>query len=61
MGKKHNDEPSKTAKGSSITFYINDKVIAQILKDAKDDKRSKSYIVNEILEQYYLEQGRLTD
>ena len=48
-------------KGTSITFYIDDKVIEEILKDAADNDRSKSYIANNILQQYYINQGRLTD
>jgi len=41
------------------TYYIEKLSLAEIMKDADDDDRSKSYIVNKIIREYYEDKGRL--
>ena len=60
MEKTHKGKSPKQ-KGTSMSFYINDDIVQEVRKDAKDQKRSNSFIVNEILEEHYKQQGRLTD
>lgn len=59
MGKSTKTPDSKQ-QGSSITLYIDNDVIDEITKDAKDQRRSKSFIANEILRDHYNQQNRLT-
>ena len=58
MGKSTKTPDSKQ-QGSSITLYIDNDIIQEITNDAKDQRRSKSFIANEILRKYYLDQDRL--
>lgn len=41
------------------TYYIEKLSLAEIIKDAEEDDRSKSYIVNKIIREYYQNTGRL--
>ncbi|GEM_PF-6243094 len=59
MGKSTKTPDSKQPKGSSITLYIDNDVIQEITKDAKDQRRSKSFIANDILKTYYTDQERI--
>ena len=58
MGKSTKTPDSKQ-QGSSITLYIDNDIIEEFSKDAKDQRRSKSFIANEILRKYYIEQDRI--
>jgi hypothetical protein len=50
---------NKDKRGQSVTVYLSGQVIDLVKKDAKDDKRSVSYIVNKILEEHYKTEGKL--
>ena len=55
--KDHSDHPEIGSKCQ--TYYIEKLSLAEIMKDAEDYDRSKSYIVNKIIKEYYQHQGRL--
>ncbi len=55
--KDHSDDPEIGSKCQ--TYYIEKLSMAEIMKDAEDDDRSKSYIVNKIIREYYQKKGRL--
>lgn len=58
MGKSQKTPDSKQ-QGSSITLYIDNDIIQEIGKDAKEQRRSKSFIANEILKDHYKKNERL--
>jgi len=43
----------------SQTYYIDGLTLREIIKDADEDDRTDSYIVNKILREYYVSKGRL--
>lgn len=53
-----NEDESKQ-RGKSQTFYIDEPVLNEIKIDAKKKKRSKSFIVNEILREHYTSNDRI--
>ncbi len=53
-----NEDESKQ-RGKSQTFYIDEPVLKEIKIDAKKKKRSKSFIVNEILREHYTSKDRI--
>jgi len=55
--KDHSEDPEVGSKCQ--TYYIEKLSLIEIMKDAEDDDRSKSYIVNKIIREYYEAQGRL--
>ena len=55
--KDHSDDPEIGSKCQ--TYYIEKLSMSEIMKDAEDDDRSKSYIVNKIIREYYQKKGRL--
>ena len=50
---------NKDQKGQSITVYLNKNVVAEVVKDSEAEDRSVSYIVNKVLQQYYVEEERI--
>lgn len=50
---------SKDQKGQSVTVYLNKEVISEVIKDSEIKDRSVSYIVNKILQNYYIEEDRI--
>ena len=55
--KDHSDHPEIGSKCQ--TYYIEKLSLGEIMKDAEDHDRSKSYIVNKIIREYYEHKGRL--
>jgi len=45
--------------GKSKTVYINEKVLDEIEKDSTEENRSVSFIVNNILQKYYVAEKRI--
>ncbi len=45
---------------SSQSFYVDNDLFELITKDASQDDRSRSYIVNKILRDYYKKKGKLS-
>ncbi len=61
MGKPKPRNKTRKVLGKSKTVYINEKVLDEIEKDSIEENRSVSFIVNNILQKYYVAEKRIED
>jgi len=59
MRKPKTNKKGEKIGGRSQAFYIDRIIYDEIGKDADEDDRSKSYIVNQILKEYYIRKKRI--
>lgn len=49
---------NKTKKGDSHSIYFDDDVWDKLNKEARDNRRSRSFIINEAIEKYLKKRGK---